>query len=198
MNGGGDQARAAVRLLIAILCAGALLLIFVITVGSELSETSGKAAGSVMALALFSLTAATGKFLVARRPELALFGYLCAIVSLIAFVTVFAAIWSGGWFFDERWRIMLMGIPPALALAGGNASLLLGSARPDDSEAVQLARVGTLLAIGVLALMAVVEITAFNPGREVGPEAISIVVVLYALGTVLIPLFRWTSTTRQQ
>jgi catechol 2,3-dioxygenase-like lactoylglutathione lyase family enzyme len=194
MRDGADSTGAVVRLLIAVLCGAALLLIVLILSGSEIDDTSGKAIGTAVALAFFSLTGVAGSNLANRRPEFALFGYATATMSLIAFLAVLGAIWSSD-LFDDDWRVA--GDTIVLAIAAGHASLLLASVHDGDSEAVRLTRAGTLLAIGVLCLMAVVEIS--SQGEDVGPKAIGVVAVLYVLGTALLPLLRRsTADARKQ
>jgi hypothetical protein len=186
---GGDPIQMVVRFLIAVLCAAALLLIVVIASGSELDDTSGKAIGTAAALAAFSLTGVAGTNLARRRPDVGLLGYSSALASLAALVLVSGAIWDirGG-----DWN--LAGIAIVLAVAGGHASLLLASVRDEDSDAVRLARGGTLLAIAVLSLMAVVEIAA--DGEEIDPRLFGVVAVVYVLGTLLLPLLRRTAPAR--
>ena len=57
-------------------------------------------------------------------------------------------------------------------------------------------RAGVILAITILCLMAVVEIS--SPGKDIGVRPIAVVAVLYILGTVLLPLLRQVSTGPQQ
>jgi hypothetical protein len=187
--GNGDSARFLVRLLIGALCAAALLLIVTIGSGSELDETSGKAIGTAVALALFSLIGVAGTNLARRRPQLTLLGYLTATVSLFAFLAVTATVWNGDLSSDGGWRIAVDAT--ILAIGSGHASLLLGSARAEDSEAVRLVRTGVILMIAMLCLMAIVEIA--SPGKDIGARAFAVVAILYVLGTILLPLLRRAS-----
>ncbi len=182
--------RMGVRLLIAALCAAALVVILAIVGDSELDEASWKAIGTAIALAFFSLTAIAGTNLAARRPELSLFGYLTAILSIVAFVTMTSTIWGN--VLDSDWKGA--GIATVLALASGHVSLLLGSARSEDSDTVRLVRGGVILAAAVLCLMAVVEIS--SRGEDVGIRTIAVVAVLYVLGTILLPLLRRASVAK--
>jgi hypothetical protein len=179
----------AARYLIAVLCAAALLLIILILAGSDVDETSARAIGTAVALAVFSLTGMAGKSLASRRPDLSLLGYLTAAVSLAAFPAAANAIWDADLFGAGG---TAAGDTLVLALAGGHASLLLGSQREEDGEAVRLVRAGVLAAIALLSLIAIVEIS--SDGEHVGAQAIAVLVVLYVLGTIVLPVLRRTSS----
>jgi drug/metabolite transporter (DMT)-like permease len=176
-----------VRMLIAALCMAALLLIGVIVSGSKLDDTSGKTIATAIGFAFYSLTSMAGLSLAARRQSMAPFGYTVAVVSIAAFLTGAAAFWLGG--NSDRWE--LPGILLILALGGGHASLLLKGSRETDADAVSAIRVGVLLAIAALCLMAVAEIT--SDGDQIDPRAFGVFAVLYLLGTVLLPLVRRSS-----
>lgn len=180
-----DRTLNLVRLMIAVLCGAALLLIVLILNGSELDETSGRALAMAIAVAFFSLTAVAGTSLANRRPDVSALGYLTAIVSAAALLAVFATIWSDD-FQDHNWRVTVD--LTLVALAGGHASMLLGSARPEDSDTVRLVRTGVLITVGVLLLMAIAEIS--SPGEDLGWEAFGVLAVLYLLGTLVLPLLR--------
>jgi peptidoglycan/LPS O-acetylase OafA/YrhL len=186
--GDSNSARFLVRLLIGVLCAAALVLIATIGSGSELDETGGKAIGTAVALAFFSLTGVAGTNLARRRPRFALFGYLTAAVALAAFLAMMALVWSDG-LTGDGWRIPVY--LTIVAFGAGHASLLLGSQQPRDSEAVRLVRAGVILAIAMLCAMAIVEIS--SPGPDIGTRLIAVVAVLYLLGTILLPLLRRAS-----
>lgn len=183
-----DRILLAVRALIALLVGAGLLLIMVILSGSELDETSGKGLGTAVAFAVYSLTAMAGVTLAARRPDAALFAYMVAGVSALAFLAATVAIWSepdsGGW--------ELPGILFVLALGGGHGALLLKGAREGDAEAVRAIRLLVLIAIAALCLMAAIEISAH--GSDMDPRLLGVTAVLYLLGTALLPLVRRTSS----
>ena len=189
---GDDSTRFIVRLLISVLIAAAMVLITVIATGSPLDETGGKAIATAVTVALCSLAGAMGTNLVRRQPGLALFGYLTAAVALVAFVSVTLAIWADG-AQDGNWRVAAAA--SILAIGSGHASLLLASARAEDSDAVRLTRAGVLLAIALLCPMAIVEIS--SPGPDVGVRPIAVLAVLYLLGTVLLPLLRRSGSPRR-
>ena len=172
------------RLLIAVLCLAAFVLILFIASGPSLGEESWNVLFAAVALAFFSLTGVAGMSLVGRRSELWWFGYLTAIVSAGAFVVTVMAIWA-----DDGWK--LAGCVAVLALANGHTSLLLASQREDDSDAVRLLRGGVLGTLSLLCLMVVVELS--SRGENVGIRAIAVVAVLYLLGAILLPLMRRAS-----
>ena len=190
-NAGSDPTRVVVRALIAVLCVAALLAIVVIANGSELDETSAKLVGTAAAVAFFSLTGVAGSNLARRRPEIGLFGYLTALVSVVALTATTVGIWE---WWETDWEPA--GIAIVLAMASGHASVLLASVRDQDPDTVRLTRYGVLLAIAVLTLMATIAISA--DGEEVSPQAAGIVTVLYLLGVLLLPLVRRMSTDRPQ
>jgi hypothetical protein len=179
---GEEAARALVRFLIAALCAGALLLILLISSGSDIDEDSARAIGTASAIAFFSLTGVAGLSLAGRRPELAWFGYLTVVASAIATLMMIGTIWSGD---DAPWETAFIAL--ILAFAGGHASVLL--APVDSTENLRLVRNGTLLALAVLVTMSTIAIG----GGDFGVEPIAIVAVLYALGTVVLALLRRSS-----
>lgn len=187
-GGGSDRVRAVVRILIAVLCGAALLLIVLILSGSRLDDTAGRAIWTAVALAFFSLTAVAGSNLANHRPGLALFGYTTVALSALAFMGILGAIWASDLSSDTGRAV---GDAVVLAIASGHASLLLASASGGDSEAVRLTRTGTLLAMGLLSLLAIIEIS--SPGEDIGPKPIAVVAVLYVLGAILLPLLRRTS-----
>lgn len=185
MSPGGDPIRSAVRILIAILCAAALLLILTIMSGSEFDGTTGKAIWTAIACAFFGLTSMAGMSLAGRRPEIAMFGYLTAAISIAALAFLLGSIWFEN-LIDDDWNIV--GDAIVLAVAGGHASLLLGSAREDDSDAVRLLRSATLAVLGLLAFLAVLEIS--SDGQDLNERLIGVIAVVYVLCTVLLPLVR--------
>lgn len=135
--GRSAHVRAVVRLLIAVLCGAAFLLIVLILSDSGVDDTAGKAIGTAVALAAFSLTGIAGSNLADRRPELALFGYITIVAALFAFLGVLGAIWSSDLSGDNG---RVVGDAIVLAIATGHASLLLSSAHEDDSDAIRLTR----------------------------------------------------------
>ncbi len=167
---------------IGLLCAAAFVLILIILSGSELDDTSGKAIGTAVAVAFLSLTAVAGSHLTFRQPQLSLFGYLTVGVSGLALLVTVAAIWSG--FESDNWKPAIYCL--IVAFACGHTSVLL--AGPESDDTVRLVRIGTLAALWLLVVMAIVEIS--SPGNDVDPQGFGVLAVLYALGTVVLPLLR--------
>jgi hypothetical protein len=186
-----DLTKVAVRLLIAVLCGGALLLILLITSSTRLDETSGKAIGTAVAVAFFSLTAVAGTLLVDRRSQLSAFGYLTVTLSAVAFLVMAVSIW-GGDLSGDNWQPAIYTL--IAAFAAGHVSILLSSVREGEAESLTQVRIGTIAALGVLVTMGYVEISA--PGHDVDAQLFGIVAVLYALGAIVFGLLRRTGPTQ--
>jgi len=192
MASGNDPVRSTVPILIALLCAAALVTIALLLGGSDVNETGGKAIGLAATCALFMLTGVTGISLAQRRPGLSIVGYLTVLVSLGAFLAVNAAIWAND-IFSDSWRTAAEAT--VLAIAAANVSLLLGSAREGDSEALRVVRAGAMASLAALCVMAIVEIS--SRGEDIEIQAIAIAAVLYLLGMALLPLLRRLSPPAQ-
>lgn len=176
-----------VRALIGVLCGAALLLILLIIGGSGIDDTTGRAIGVAAAVAFFSLTGLAGSNLAQRRPQFLAVGYVTMAVSAVALLLW--VVWLLGDPGGDAWRPgAYAGI---LAFALGHTSALLAAAREQDSDAIELVRGGTILALAVLVALAFVEIAESGP--DVNRQAMAIVAVLYVLGVVLLPLLRRTS-----
>jgi hypothetical protein len=171
---------------IAILCGCALVAIVLILGGSGISETSARALGTAAVIALASLMASACLLLVRRRPELALLGFLGVLVVAVALLSSISAIWDVA--HDSSQARSLFGVSAVLAIACAHASLLLANARPGEADAVRLIRAGALGAMAILVILLCAEIV--TRGHEVSWKAIGVFAVLYALGTLLLPLVR--------
>ncbi len=181
-----ETIRGLIRISIGVLCGGALLLIVLILSGTEIDKTSGKAIGTAVALAFFSLTGVAGSDLGRRRPELAPFGLLTTGISALAFLALAATIWSAGSLGDSWRPSVYSGI---VAFACGHASVLLAAAAESDSDTIRLVRTGTLLALLLFVAATIAEIS--SPGTHSGSiKAIAVVAVLYVLGTIVLGLLR--------
>jgi hypothetical protein len=181
----GNPTQAVVGLLIAALCAGALLTIALIVFGPEVSETNGHIALTVFALGFTSVTAVAGSNLARLRAVHAIFGYLTVVISLVAFVIVVVTVWSAdGLLGDDRPLAYAL----ILAYATGHASYLLRSAGEGETTSVRWISAGTVLPLAVLVVMAFIDLAGHR--GVVGPNPIGVAVVFYALGTVLLPLTR--------
>jgi peptidoglycan/LPS O-acetylase OafA/YrhL len=181
--------RGVLKFAIGLLCAAAFVLILIVLSGSQLDDTSGKAIGTAVAVAFLSLTAVAGSQLTLRQPQLSLFGYLTVGVSGLALLVTFVAIWSG--FESDNWRPAIYCL--IVAFACGHSSVLLSTAEPDDR--ISLVRAATVAALWLLVVMAIVEIS--SPGNDVDPQGFGVLAILYALGTVVLPLLRRSASAPQ-
>jgi catechol 2,3-dioxygenase-like lactoylglutathione lyase family enzyme len=180
-----DQLRSATRFSIGLLCVAAFVLILIILSGNDLDETSGKAIETAIALAFLSLTAVAGSHLALRQPRLALFGHLTVLISALAFLLTVPAIWIES---DEGlWETAAYAL--ILAFASGHTSVLLAGADEGDRSEVQAVRGGTIIALWLLTALAVGAI-ASSGSDDIPPQAVGVVAVLYALGTIVLPLLR--------
>jgi hypothetical protein len=193
MPGESREYRPIARALVAAVCLAALVVIVLVLSGSETDLTAERVLVFSVALALFSLTGAAGMKLAARGPVLVTFafGYVTVILSLLAFGEAIATFWSEDWLFGDQWRTAVE--TGLVALAAANISLLLASERPEDGGELHAARGGAVIAIVVLTVLALIEIS--SPGRDVGVKPMAVFAVLYVLGAVLIPLLRQAQIT---
>lgn len=178
------QAPALARMATAVLSIGAIILIISILGVSEDDALNGKALWAVVSFVPFSLTALAGFRLIERRPELALLGLLTILLAVAAYFVALEVIWSNGIFERQVSRETLL----ILVLAVGQASMLLSFGRDDDSPLVRGALLGTLSALGLLSVLAIVEIS--DPGQDVDSRLLAILSVLYLFGILLQPLLR--------
>jgi hypothetical protein len=181
------ETRTLVRWLAPALCVGAVLFLALDPAGerSFLSQQL-KVVFTAIAAVLFSLSGGAGSRLARERPQLALLGVLTAIASLLAFCGVAAAIWA----MDGNGRDsgVIVGVSLMVPLALGYVSHLLAVSSERDSVAVHLAQGGTVLALAILVLLGIVEISA--PGPDVSRNSITDVGVLFLLGAALVPVLR--------
>jgi tellurite resistance protein TehA-like permease len=185
-----DDLRGVLKFGIGLLCAAAFVLILIVLSGSELDDTSGKAIGTAVAVAFLSLTAVAGSHLNLRQPQLSLFGYLTVGISGLALLITIVAIWSG--FESDNWKPAIYCL--IVAFACGHSSVLLSTAETDSR--ISLVRAGTIAALWLLVLMAIVEIS--SSGSDVDPQGFGVVAILYALGTVVLPLLRRSASGPQE
>jgi hypothetical protein len=183
MSGGGGQAASVARIAVATLCLGAAVLVVLILGGSS-DDLSGKAILAAVMLAPFSLCALAGFFLIERQPQLALFGVATIGLAVAAYFVVLDALWSGG-FSGQHVAVETLTI---LTIAAGQVSVLLSLRRDDDSRTVNGALFGSIAALVLLVVLAVIEIS--DSGADIGPKPFGILSVLYLLGALLAPLLR--------
>jgi hypothetical protein len=176
-----------IKFSIGLLCVAAFVLILIILSGSQLDDTSGRAIGTAIGLALLSLTAVAGSHLRLRQPQLALLGLATVAISILAFLVLTAAIWS-----DDNWKPA--GICLVLAFACGHSSVLLAGIDDQDNDTVRLVRGGTIVALWLFALLLIGELS--ESGDNVSVQAVGVLAVLYGLGTILLPLLRRAAPRR--
>ena len=182
-----ETIRGLIRISIGVLCGGALLLIALILSGTDIDETSGKAIGTAVALAFFSLTGVAGGDLGRRRPELAPFGLFTTGISALAFLALAATIWSVG-LLGDSWRpSVYSGI---VAFACGHASVLLAAAAKSDNDTVRLVRTGTLVAPAAVRRRRTLAEISTSGTHSGSIKAIAVLAVLYVLGTIVLGLLR--------
>jgi hypothetical protein len=174
-----------VGLLIVALCAGALLTIGLVVFGPDDSTTNGRIVQTVFALGFTSVTGVAGSNLARERTIHAPFGYLTMAVALAAFAIAVISIWS---LFGVSEPAKLSAYALILAFATGHASYLLRSPQQTDARPVQWIRLATLLPLAVLVVMAFINLAASRD--KIGPDAIGVALVVYALGVALLPLLR--------
>lgn len=185
MSGGRNQTT---KVAIALLCAGAAILIVMIASDSKFGDSGGRAMATALVVVFFLLTAMAGAALARTRPELSWFGYLTVAASAAATVGTAFAIWGHPHGGTGR----LIGIMAVLAFAGAHSSLLLGPRYADQSDNVRLLRNATLAALALLVALVIYAIVAMGGGLN-GQE-IAVVTVLYALGAAVLPLAKRSAT----
>jgi hypothetical protein len=176
------------RLLVGALLAGAAVATVLLLSDSDPAESGGRALYIAIAFGFFSLTGAAGVRLATRRFQYPthLLGHLTVILSAIAFAEVVSFTWDQSWFLGDEWRTAAQLTLTTFAVA--NASLLLASERPEDDIEVQVARISSLLAVVLLAILTLVEISESGP--DVSFKLLGVLAVIYMAGAALIPLLR--------
>jgi hypothetical protein len=183
---GDAQVRSTARVAVALLCAGALVATIAVLGGSD--RDGSKALFVATALAGFSLTGAAGLRLATRGPEVVtyVFGYLTIALSAIAFGEAVAAFWSADWLYGNGGKTAAQ---VAMATIGAaNISLLLSTERVEDGIEVHGARVGAVLSILLLTVLALIE--SSDPGSDIGIKPMALCAILYVLCAALITLLR--------
>ena len=175
------------RIAVAALGLGAAVLVVTILNHSDSNEdVNSKVFAAVILFVFFSLSALPGFRLIERRPELTAFGGLTIGLSVAAFFVGLEAFISNGPFVlagqSAVWTLAIV------AVAAGQASMLLSFRRDDDSQRVDAAVVGSMIALALLAALAIIEIS--KPGTEIGRRTWAAVAAFYLLGALLPPCLR--------
>jgi catechol 2,3-dioxygenase-like lactoylglutathione lyase family enzyme len=186
VNETSESLRSVIRIAIAVLCFGAVVLIVLIVSGTGVDETTGKTFGTAVAVAFFSLTGVAGSNLGRQRPDLAVFGLGTLVISAIAFLVMTATIWSGSFLGDDWKPAVYTGV---IAFGCGHASVLLAGSDAGDSDEIRLVRAGTLLALLLLVGATVGETSSRSP-QHAAVKLIGVLAVIYVLGTIVLGLLR--------
>jgi hypothetical protein len=172
------------RIAIWALSLGAAVLIVLILGGSE--DVQGKVSEAALLFVLFSLNSLPGLLLIERRAELTVVGALSIGFSVAAYFVVLDSFFAHG-------------LPPAsnsvwfllvIAIAAGQASMLLAFRRDEDSPLTSAVLGGSLAVLALLVVLAIIAIS----GTEIGSKAYASLAVLYLLSALLPPCLRWAET----
>jgi hypothetical protein len=182
-----DGLKSLLRICIAALCAGAVVLIVVILSSNRLDEISARATMTAVALAFVTLVAAAGGRLIERQPGMSGLGYLTIGAAIVSLAISADLIW-GDSFFSSSGTAHWAWYSLIAAFALGNTSALLAPYDDLDPDAIRLVRLGTVLALWALVITVIAEIQ--NRGPDVDPRQLGVTAVVYGLGVVLLPLLR--------
>jgi hypothetical protein len=187
MAGGTETRESLLRLLVAAACVGALVLIVVIMSGSDSDRAIADVLGASVAVTFYCLIGSAGWIQTRRGGGQAFLGYVTIVLAALAFAAALRAIFDFELFANDD-GVTAFAVTTILALAAGQASALLALSGENDSDGLRVARVGTLMALCALAVMAVIEVA--SGGRDIGLKAFGVVAVLYLLGAVSLPILR--------
>jgi len=187
---GGQEIRRATlgRIGVAALGLGAAVLIVTILGHSDSNEdVNSKVFPAVILFVLFSLSSLPGFRLIERQPQLTGLGGLTIGLSVAAYIVALEAFLSNGpfVFLAGHSAVLTLAI---VAVAAGQASLLLSFKRDDDGPLVDAAVLGSMIVLMLLAVLVIVEIS--EPGTQIGRKTWAVVSVLYLLGALLPPCLR--------
>jgi L-amino acid N-acyltransferase YncA len=176
-----------------VLCAVAvaLLLITVMAIWQAMDdEDYVLALLSLLAVLYFSLGARAGQRLMMSGHDLSWVGTLTLVVTAIGFAAAQSAIWGStddSWYDNYKpWEYAT--VLSLFTLALGHTSMLLRTAAAGDRQEIAAVRAGT---IGLVLLLAtLISIDVISLDDSVDPKAIGVLAVLYALGSLALPLMR--------
>ena len=189
MSRADPMQRSFITVVVLILCGAAVLAIGEILSGSGLDGTSAQVLISAAAFSFFLLVGMAGQSLTVRRPQVSWIGLFTILVAALGFIATVIATWKSG---DDNGANRAAGVMALASLALGHSSLLLRARRPDDSDLVTLVSGGTILVVCLLA--ALISLNILNHGND-SWQGIAALAVLYALGTLLMPLVRRLGNT---
>jgi phosphinothricin acetyltransferase len=176
-----------------VLCAVAvtLLLITVMAIWQAMDdEDYVLALLSLLAVLYFSLGARAGQRLMMSDHDLSWVGTLTLVVTAVGFAAAQSAIWGStddSWYDNYKpWEYAT--VLSLFTVALGHTSMLLRTAAPGDRQEIAAIRAGT---IGLVLLLAtLISIDVISLDDSVDPKAIGVLAVLYALGSLALPLMR--------
>lgn len=188
MAGGDEQLKSLLRIVIALLCLGAaILLVEIFTAKAFDSSDSAKAFETAVVVAFVSLAVGAGIHLIERQPGIAFVGYLTIAVGVIALLLTAHLIWRQSHFIEEvttaeRWAwYTLIG-----TIALGLVSMLLAGHDDLDADSVKLVRGMTVFALFGLFCAVIAEVSV--SGQHVNHELLGALSVFYVLGSLVLPL----------
>jgi hypothetical protein len=183
-----EQLKSALRIVIALLCLGAAILLVKIFTADGFDNPDGaKAFETAIALAFISLAVGAGIHLIGRQPGMAAVGYLTILVGIVALLLTANLIWREGNFLEEvttseRWAwYTLIG-----TIALGILSTLLAGHDDFDADSVKLVRGMTVFALFGLFVAVIVEVSV--SGQRVNHNLLGSLSVFYVLGSLVLPL----------
>lgn len=165
--------------------------------GGDADESIGETVYTAFALVIFTVLGAVGAALTSSRPRLALLGLATVLLAVLAFGSLAISIWENGVFAlglgGGGSRSKVEGATVLLAITTSAASaLLLMAPRDDDGSTVlvTLAGVGSLAALTVLGILAIVDV-------EISGRVYAIFSIVYVLAAMLLMLFRLVPSDRR-
>lgn len=185
MNRADPTQRSFITVVVLVLCGAAVIAIGEILSGNGYDETSVRVLISAAAFSFFLLVGMAGQSLTVRRPQASWIGLFTILVAALGFIATLVATWKTS---DNNGAAKLAGVMALAALALGHSSLLLRARRPDDTDLVTMVSGGTILVVCLLA--GLISLNILNNNSDISWQGIAALAVLYALGTLLMPLVR--------
>jgi hypothetical protein len=165
----------------------AILIVLILRHSGSNEDVNSKVFAAVILFVFFSLSSLAGLLLIERQPHLTVFGGMTIGLSVAAYFVALDAFVSDGPFTTGHVSVLTLAI---VALAASQASMLLSFRRDDDSPLVDAVVLGSIVALALLAVLVIVEVS--NPGTAIGRKTLAVVSVLYLLGALLPPCLRWS------
>lgn len=174
-----------ISVVVLVLCGAAVLAIGEILSGNGFDEGSARVLISAAAFSFFLLVGMAGQSLTVTRPQVSWIGLFTILVAALGFIATLIATWKTS---DNTGAAKAAGVMALASLALGHSSLLLRARRPDDTDLVTMVSGGTILVVCLLA--GLISLNILNDSNDISWQGIPALAVLYALGTLLMPLVR--------